>query len=456
MQISKYQKSLALFNYQEKFQKHFDDFLKTRLGQIWISIPWSKIIKSIRLKNSPKGPCSILSPRGKIALMFLKNFTQASDQQIIENLNSNIHHQIFCDVYLGEKKLTNYKIVSSIRCELASKLEIDKIQKELIKYWKPYMNNLGSVLIDATCYESDLRYPTDQKLLWESIEWSYKQMKFLSNAIQKKRPKTKHKEVKEAYSIYSKTRKKTYKKRTKITRRLLHLLHRLNRELTFLEAEISSQTKKILAPQHINKRSIIEKVYTQQEGQFSTGEKIKDRLVSLSKAYIRPIVRGKESKRVEFGAKVNKLQIDGINMIEKISFNNFNEGTHYESSIKKTEELTGEKVKITGSDGIYATNKNRIYASSQNIKTDFTRKGKAGKNEEERKQLSNKIRGERSTRLEGSFGTEKRNYDLRRVKARTKETEILWIFFGLHTKNALEIGRRMQRQKILEKQKKTA
>ena len=29
---------------------------------------------------------------------------------------------------------------------------------------------------DATCYESEMRYPTDAKLLWECIEKSYKLM----------------------------------------------------------------------------------------------------------------------------------------------------------------------------------------------------------------------------------------------------------------------------------------
>ena len=29
---------------------------------------------------------------------------------------------------------------------------------------------------DATCYESEMRYPTDQKLLWGGIEKSYETM----------------------------------------------------------------------------------------------------------------------------------------------------------------------------------------------------------------------------------------------------------------------------------------
>ena len=31
------------------------------------------------------------------------------------------------------------------------------------------MKNLETFYTDATCYESDMRYPTDQKLLWECV-----------------------------------------------------------------------------------------------------------------------------------------------------------------------------------------------------------------------------------------------------------------------------------------------
>ena len=51
----------------------------------------------------------------------------------------------------------------------------------------------------------------------------------------------------------------------------------------------------------------IRKVYNQQFGWFHNGEKPKDRIISLHKEYPRPIVRGKETRKVEFGAKVNKI-----------------------------------------------------------------------------------------------------------------------------------------------------
>ena len=44
---------------------------------------------------------------------------------------------------------------------------------------------------------------------------------------------------------------------------------------------------------------------------------------------------------------------------------------------------------------------------------------------------------ERATELKYSFDTQKQHYSLSRIKARNRKTEILWIFFGIHTANAI-------------------
>ncbi|WP_439131490.1 transposase [Polaribacter sp.] len=163
---------------------------------------------------------------------------------------------------------------------------------------------------------------------------------------------------------------------------------------------------------------------------------------------MRPIVRGKEIKSVEFGAKVNKLQIDGINFVQRVSFDNFNEGTQFKNTIYKAQRLTKTKVKIAGADAIYATNKNRVFATSKKIQTDFKPKGKPSKHRKQQLKLAKIITKERATRLEGSFGKEKEHYHLKKIKAKTEKTEILWIFFGIHTANCLEIGRRIQKKDL--------
>lgn len=157
---------------------------------------------------------------------------------------------------------------------------------------------------------------------------------------------------------------------------------------------------------------------------------------------MRPIVRGKEVNPVEFGAKVNKIQIGGISFIEHLSFNAFNEGTRFKNSIYLAQSLSRRKTQVAGADAIYATNANRRFATSQNIKTDFKPKGPKRKDRKVQDQLKRLIQKERATRLEGSFGKDKEHYHLRRVKARTKANEKLWIFFGIHTSNALEVGRK--------------
>ena len=52
----------------------------------------------------------------------------------------------------------------------------------------------------------------------------------------------------------------------------------------------------------------------------------------------------------------------------------------------------------------------------------------------------------RATAMEGPFGAQKEHYDLRRVKARTKLTEILYIFFGIHTANVLQLADRIEQR----------
>ncbi|WP_299898094.1 transposase [uncultured Aquimarina sp.] len=236
-------------------------------------------------------------------------------------------------------------------------------------------------------------------------------------------------------------RMKTQKKRIPLTRGLLGLLKKfINFEQSLRESHPIT-----FNVAYYRRVATIKKIYTQQKAYFKTGAKIKDRMVSISKDYVRPIVRGKEIKSVEFGAKVNKLQIDGISFIEHISFNAFNEGTRLQSTIYKAQSLTHRKTRVLGADAFYATNKNRKYVTHHNIKTDFKRKGKLPKNYKAEKKLKVLITKERATRLEGSFGKEKEYYHLKKIKAKakTKATEILWIFFGIHTANALEIGRRM-------------
>jgi len=442
--ISGLQHEFSFFSPSDNFNSYYSRFLESNLGKIYIAIPWQELTKSFQLKDSIKGPTSTFSPQGKLGLMFLKHYAQVSDKRLLEQLNSNIDYQFFCDINLGSERLKNHKMISQIRCELADNLKISEQELVLSKHWNPYIENKGNIFTDATCYESEVRYPTDQKLLWESVEWSNKQMKKICTTLGLKLPRTKYTKWKKRYLGYSKMRRKTKSKRKSLTRSLLHLLNKINKELDNLELSHSFEMPNLYS----KRRNTIRIIYQQQHLLFTTGEYPKNRIVSISKDYLRPIIRGKEIKRVEFGAKVNKLQIDGINFIQHISFNAFNEGTQLENTVNKSQQLTRIRVKKLGADAIYATNANRKYVTKNDIKTDFRPKGKKSKYYKEQQASRQIISKERATRLEGSFGKEKEHYHLKKIKAKTEKTEILWIFFGIHTANALEIGRRITKLKL--------
>jgi hypothetical protein len=301
------------------------------------------------------------------------------------------------------------------------------------------------MLEDATCYETSMRYPTNVKLLWESTEWSYHQLKLMCKYLKIRMPRNKYEEQWDKYNNYSHKRKRTHKETAKRTRSLLYLLEKILRLLNEIENRYQEQLE--LSKAYYQKIKIIRKVLKQQQEIFETGKSVPDRIVSISKSYIRPIVRGKEVKAVEFGAKVNMIQFDGINFIEHLSFNAFNEGTRLVKSIRYGRSLFG-KITHISADDIYATNANRKYSTAAHIVTNFKRKGRAGKHEEHRQIISRELRKERTIRMEGSFGTEKEHYGLQKIKARTEKNEILWIFFGVHTANAVRIAKRLSVSRV--------
>lgn len=433
----------------QEFSLYWNSFLESEIGNIYVAIPWNDLIGHFGISEHNKGPSRFFSPQGMIGLMFLKSYVGCSDRKLIEHLNGNINFQLFCDIWLHGERLTNFKIVSQIRTYLSAKLDIIEAQKILSKHWKPYIEHPNIMLTDATCYETAMRYPTNVKLLWESVDWCYGQLKICCKYLKIGTPRTKYLKQKQRYSNYSRKRRKSKKERRVLTRSLLHLLDKLLFLLKEIEQDYPNQFT--MPAKYYRQIKIITTVLSQQQEIFETGQSVPDRIVSLSKAYVRPIVRGKEIKPVEFGAKVNMIQFGGINFIEHISFSAFHEGIRLKKSVRYGRELVGKITHLSGDD-IYATNANRTYCKKENITHGFKRKGRAGKHEEHRKILHSVLRKERATRMEGSFGTEKEHYGLKKIRAMTQLNEELWIFFGIHTANAVRIAHKM----ALKKQNKKA
>lgn len=439
------------FDFYENYRRTFE---KTELGMMRRLLPLHELAENFglisRSLRPKRGRKSYFTPEGKVALMILKMYTQLSAPKLLEQLNGNVHYQIFCDIYINpERPLTNYKLIDDVASELAGSLKIQQLQDILAKAWKPYMKNLDTQYTDATCYESELRYPTDQKLLWECCQKAYTIMCAASQRMNIHRPRTKYLDVEKANMGYVKQRKHDKGQTKKMLRRLLALLEKILRELRKIERMEGGD--KVLTDKEKKLIDTITKVYRQQGRHFESGdarESIPNRIVSIAKPYVRPIVRGKEVKSVEFGAKCNNIQVDGVSFIEKLSFNAFNEGTRLQHCIKMHKRLFGVDVKKIGGDTGYAGTANRNYCKEKGIQTSFVKRGRPSQEKKEKDFVRQELARVRATAMEGSFGTQKEHYALRRVKARKKETEILYIFFGIHTANLVHLAERLIEQEL--------
>jgi len=423
-------------------------FLNTSWGRLYQTIPFKSLAELLPTKKTKSGAIPRFTYEGLIALQVLKHQMQTSDDNVIKHLNGNWELQYFCGIELKQgERIRDGDILVRSRKFLGAHLDLPQFDKVLIKEWLPKMEQTQSNLADATCIETDMRYPTDVKLLWECIDFLKDQLHCICRAVKMPMVRSKFKEVKKAVQSYFRRKKKSHKLRKRLKRRLLYLLNKL---LRFTPSVIANWKlsaflfeKTPFKPSFFKKLSIIKKVHYQQKIMFDRGKKsIKNRIVSLAKDYIRPIVRGKENKRVEFGMKLHVMQVDGINFIEHGNFEAFHEGVRMKQTIWKHRRYFGKCLHF-GGDKLYANNANRKFCTQQGIQTCFIPKGRKSKEENQKSKLRKLIGKERATRLEGSFGTIKNHYHLRRVKARTKLTEIVWIYFGQLTANAVLMSKRI-------------
>jgi len=96
-------------------------------------------------------------------------------------------------------------------------------------------------------------------------------------------------------------------------------------------------------------------------------------------------------------------------------------------------------------DRIYPTNENRKFITKLKIVTNFDKKG-TSKEDKEQKKMKVILNKGRSSLMEGSFGNEKNHYCLRKIKAKSKATELVWMSMGVMTANAVKIAKRRKEE----------
>ena len=151
-----------------------------------------------------------------------------------------------------------------------------------------------------------MHHPTDVRLLCESLEWLYRHLCKDSPRPGIRRPRNKYDDVSRACAAHSKKRKRKASCTKMLKRRLINLLETLLHQTDHLH----SSYRKLLGHRadYHRRLSVIRKTLEQQKQLFEGKKEIHNRIVSIDRHYVRPIVRGKESRSVEFGAKVNNIQ----------------------------------------------------------------------------------------------------------------------------------------------------
>ncbi len=425
-------------------------FYQTPLGELYQVIPFDSFSEHIpkpKRAISGKGCKPWFDVKGGIALQILKSYYRCSDALLVEQINGNWQAQMFCGILLlpGEQ-IKDKDIAGRWRSYLGQYLDMDRLQMDCVAHWKPYMEHTHTGFSDATVYESYIEYPTDAKLLWKSCCDVLQMIRTVRKRVKLRDTRINHEKRKRQYLSFAKRRKKSKRHSKKMCKSLLQYLQRLIEQLEHLEQKHSIA----ISASKYNRFATIKKLKGQQwELHFGNQSKVPDRIVSLHKPYVRPIIRGKEVKPVEFGAKVNMLLVDGISFIEHLSYANFNEGIRLQNTIHLQRRYFGACHQMAA-DAIYATNENRKYCTQNNIATSFVAKGKEGKLKEQKSQMRSILGKVRSTVLEGSFGNEKNHYQMNKIKARTQRNEKAWIFFCLLTCNAMQMAKKMQaaKQKI--------
>lgn len=430
--------------FEQPIDVQLQAFYNTPLGELYLAIPFDELSKQIpkpRHAVSGNGCKPWFDVKGGIALQILKSYYRCSDALLVEQINGNWQMQMFCGIQLlhGEQ-IKDKDIAGRWRTYLGRHLNMDKLQMSCVQHWKPYMQHTHTGFCDASVFESYIEYPTDAKLLWHSCCDVYAMIKQGRKRAKLRDTRINHQKRKIQWLAFAKRRKKSKRQNKKTCKSLLRYLQRLTEQLDQL---IQKHTV-VISASHRNRLGTINKVKEQQWTlYFGKEARVPDRIVSLYKPYVRPIIRGKEVKPVEFGAKVNMLQVDGISFIEHFSYDNFNEGTRLQSTIHLQQRYFGACHQM-GADAIYATNKNRCYCTANKIATSFVAKGNEGKNKEQKSQMRSILGKVRSTILEGSFGNEKNHYQMNKIKARTEQNEKVWIFFSLLACNAMQIAKRIQ------------
>lgn len=166
---------------------------------------------------------------------------------------------------------------------------------------------------------------------------------------------------------------------------------------------------------------IIQYLFEQQDGMYRNRKnRCDERIVSITQPHVRPIVRGKASKKVEFGAKISVSMSNGLGFLDHIDWNAFNESKDLKQQV--------EEYKMR-----YGSRENRKFLKGKGIRFGKKALGRPPKKTAENAERLRQMKAQRIVDsreripIEGKFGQGKNGYRLNYIRAKLQKTSEAWI-----------------------------
>ncbi len=296
--------------------------------------------------------------------------------------------------------------------------------------------NNGTLIVDATVAPSDIRYPTDTSLLNEARENSEAIIDLLHQPVKGEKPRTYRRRARKEYVRFVRQRRPGKKKIRKCIRQQLGYLRR---NLATIDEMLKQGAT--LPDKKTERLETLRKVYEQQKTMFDNKtHTVPDRIVSISRPYLRPIVRGKAKAEVEFGAKLDISVADGYVRLETLSFDSYNEAVFLQAVIERYKKRTGRYPERVLADKIYRNRENLRFCKEHRIRLSGPALGRPKKDESTDKKQEYTDICDR-VEVERSFSLAKRKCGLGLLMTRLAETSASIIVLSVIVLNLRKIQR---------------
>ncbi len=443
------QNQLSLEGFTHPFERDLDP------GNKWVKlakvIPWDELAAVYSKKLQTNTVRMSVNIRTVLAALIVKHKLRLDDRGTVEMIQENIYIQYFCGFKsFTTKKAFDPSLFVDIRKRLGGE-EFDKFNQLVIEKAEELKlhqarikrkknqdkgnteptpeSNRGTLKVDATVADQEIKFPTDLNLLSISRENLERIIDLLYNPKQdNKKPRDYRRKARKEYLNIAKKRRKSSKVLRKGIKAQLQFVARDIRILKQLTeqpdraAKLSRRDKELL--------ETIIKVYAQQKWMYDNrAHSVPDRIVNIFQPWVRPIVRGKDKNKTEFGSKINVSEVNGFSRIDRLSWDAYNEGGDLEQQVENFRNIYDCYPKVLLGDGIYMNRKNRMFLKGKGIEIYGKPLGRPPKKPKETTAQRYRKRKKAAQRnhVEGKFGQGKRGHGLNNVRARLKDTSESWV-----------------------------